>query len=64
MTFAQSVLDRRGGVSESDVKKVRDAGFSDGEIAEIVAAVAINVFTNFFNRTPDVDVDSPQVEVL
>jgi len=64
LTFAQSVLDRRGGVSESDVKKVRDAGFSDGEIAEIVAAVAINVFTNFFNRTADVDVDSPHVEVL
>ena len=58
------MLDRRGGVSESDVKKVRDTGFSDGEIAEIVAAVAINVFTNFFNRTADVDVDSPHVEVL
>ncbi len=58
------MLDRRGGVSESDVKKVRDAGFSDGEIAEIVAAVAINVFTNFFNRTADVDVDCPHVEVL
>lgn len=62
LTFAQAVLDRRGGIGESDVKRARAAGFSDGEIAEIVASVAINVFTNFFNRAFDVDVDFPLVE--
>lgn len=62
LTFAQSVIDRRGGVGESDIKAVRTAGFSDAEIAEIVAAVALNFFTNFFNRAFDVDVDFPRVE--
>ncbi len=62
LKFAKSVLDRRGGVVESDLKAVRGAGFSDGEIAEIVASVALNVFTNFFNRAFDVDVDFPLVE--
>ncbi len=62
LRFAQSVIDLRGGIGESDLKAVRLAGFSDAEIAEIVAAVAINVFTNFFNRAFDVDVDFPRVE--
>ncbi len=62
LTFAQAVIDRRGGISEGDIKAVRNAGFSDAEIAEIVAAVALNFFTNFFNRAFDVDVDFPRVE--
>lgn len=62
LTFAQAVIDRRGGVGESDVKAVRTAGFSDAEIAEIVATVALNVFTNLFNRAFDVDIDFPLVQ--
>ncbi len=62
LTFAQSVINRRGGVGDRDVTAVRAAGYSDAEIAEIVATVALNVFTNFFNRAFDVDVDFPLVE--
>jgi hypothetical protein len=62
LKFAQAVIDRRGGIGDSDVKAARAAGFSDAELAEIVAAVAINFFTNFFNRAFDVDVDFPRVE--
>ena len=62
LTFAQAVIDTRGGIVEGDIKAVRGAGFSDPEIAEIVAAVALNFFTNFFNRAFDVDVDFPRVE--
>ncbi len=62
LTFAQAVIDTHGGIVEGDLKAVRAAGFSDAEIAEIVAAVALNFFTNFFNRAFDVDVDFPRVE--
>ncbi len=62
LKFARSVIDLRGGVGVSDISAVRAAGFSDAEIAEIVGAVALNVFTNFFNRAFDVDVDFPRVE--
>jgi len=40
---------------------VRNAGFSEGEIAEIIAHVALNVFTNSFNVATDVDIDFPKV---
>ena len=62
LAFAQRLLQTRGGVDASDIDGVRDAGFTDGQIAEIVGAVALNIFTNMFNRAFDVEIDFPRVE--
>jgi uncharacterized peroxidase-related enzyme len=61
LMFATRVLDSKGQISESDLTAVRAAGFSDGEIAEIIAHVALNVFTNYFNVATEVDIDFPKV---
>lgn len=61
LTFAKRVLDTKGQVTESDLSTVRAAGYSDGEIAEIIAHVALNVFTNYFNIATEVDIDFPKV---
>jgi uncharacterized peroxidase-related enzyme len=61
LTFAKRVLETKGQVSEADLAAVRDAGFSEGAIAEIIAHVALNVFTNYFNVAADVDIDFPKV---
>ena len=63
LTFASQVLDAKGQVTAAQVQAVRDAGFSDGEIAEIIANVALNVLTNYFNVAADVEIDFPQVLV-
>ncbi len=61
LVFARAVVDSRGDVSDADLADVRAAGYSDGEIAEIVANVAINVFTNYFNQVARTEVDFPRV---
>jgi uncharacterized peroxidase-related enzyme len=61
LSFAKRVLDAKGQITESDLAAVRSAGFSDGDIAEIVAHVALNVFTNYFNNATEVDIDFPKV---
>jgi uncharacterized peroxidase-related enzyme len=61
LQFALAVLQRRGGVSDGELARVRAAGFSDGEITEIIAHVALNVFTNYFNRAAVTEIDFPQV---
>ena len=61
LTFAKRVLETKGQVSESDFAAVRAAGFSDGEIAEIIAHVALNVFTNYFNVAAEIEIDFPKV---
>lgn len=62
LAFARRVLETRGGIDASEVEGVRAAGFSDAEITEIVGAVALNQFTNIFNRAFDVEIDFPRVE--
>jgi uncharacterized peroxidase-related enzyme len=61
LTFARKIVQDRGHVSDEDVAEVRRAGYNDGEIAEIVANVALNVFTNYFNHVADTEIDFPAV---
>ena len=61
LSFTQSVLETRGGVSDVDVEQVRAAGYSDGEIAEIIAHVALSILTNYVNKVADTEVDFPRV---
>jgi uncharacterized peroxidase-related enzyme len=61
LQFARAILDRRGDVSDQDIARVRAAGFSEAAIVEIIAQVALNVFTNYFNRAAQTDIDFPQV---
>jgi uncharacterized peroxidase-related enzyme len=61
LRFALAILQRRGAVSDRELGDVRTAGWSDGEIAEIIAHVALNVFTNYFNRACHTEIDFPRV---
>lgn len=63
LQFVQALVVQRGVVSDQAVAQVKAAGFSDGDIAEIVANVAINIFTNYFNHVARTDVDFPRVAV-
>jgi len=63
LAFAQKVLARKGQVTDADFEAVRQAGFGEGEIAEIIAHVALNIFTNYFNLAAATDVDFPKVSL-
>ncbi len=64
LRFARALVLQRGLVSDADLREVRAAGASDGEIAETVATVALNVFTNWFNHVAATPVDFPAVAPL
>ena len=64
LEFAQKVVRERGDVKDTDISKLRDAGFSDGEICEIIANVALNVFTNYFNHIAGTEIDFPPAPEL
>ncbi len=61
LAFARQVVTSRGQVSDVDFEAVRKAGFGPDEIAEIIAHVALNVFTNYFNNAAHVEVDFPKI---
>ncbi len=61
LMFAHQIVAKRGEVDDTDVRTVRAAGFGDGEITEIVANVALNILTNYFNHVAQTVVDFPKV---
>ena len=46
------------------LQELRDHGFTDGDLAEVVANVALNIFTNYFNHVAETDIDFPKAEAL
>lgn len=64
LRFARTVVEKRGVVTEPDIAAVRDAGFGDAEIAEVVANVALNIFTNYFNNVAGTTIDFPKAPAL
>lgn len=61
LNFATKLIDKRGHVSETDLTDVRNAGFNDEEIVEILSHVAMNTFTNYFNEAFKIEIDFPVV---
>jgi uncharacterized peroxidase-related enzyme len=59
--FALAVAKGRGSVTDDDVAAARDAGYDEGEILEIIANVALNVFTNYVNKIAQTEIDFPVV---
>jgi uncharacterized peroxidase-related enzyme len=62
--FAVRVVRQRGHVSDDEVRAVRDAGYDDGQIVEIVQHVALNTWTNYLNLVAATAIDFPAVEAL
>lgn len=61
LQFALTIVAKRGEVSDEDFATVTAAGYSETEIAEIIAHVGLNTFTNYFNISAQVEVDFPKV---
>lgn len=62
--FATQVVKARGHVVDADVAAVKAAGFSQGEIIEIVVHVALNTLTNYVNEVAQTEIDFPAAAAL
>ncbi len=62
--FSRKTVEARGHVSNDDLSALRAAGASDAEITEVVANVALNIFTNYFNHVAETVIDFPKAEPL
>ena len=60
LSFARTIVTKRGWVTDDDVLRIRRAGYRDVEIVEIVAVVAWNLFINYFAHVAHLEVDFPE----
>ena len=61
LRFARRIVEKRGSVSVDDIREIRNAGYDELEIVEIIAHVALNIFTNYFNLVAQTEIDFPPV---
>lgn len=63
LRFAIAVVSNRAQIDNDDVEALRISGFNDEAIVEIMAHVALNLFTNYVNVAFKVPVDFPAVKL-
>jgi AhpD family alkylhydroperoxidase len=59
LRFAAKMVAQRGQLPDSEVSALKDAGSSDGEIAEIIATIALNIYRSYFNLIARPEIDFP-----
>jgi len=59
--FAAKLAQGRGEVSDADFAAVKAAGYSNAEVVEIIAHVAVNVFAGTANKALETDIDFPRI---
>lgn len=57
LQFAKQVMENHGSVSDEELKRVRDAGYNDAEIVEMIGSVVLGCFTNFLNNVANTELD-------
>jgi len=61
LNFAKEILDKRGAVSDESLQHIKEAGYSEAQVLEIVAQVVLSIFTNYINIISDTDIDFPKL---
>lgn len=64
LKFAKEILHAKGKVSDATLQAVKDAGYDDGAISEIIAKVALSIFTNYFNNVAETAIDFPKIKPI
>ena len=64
LQFASALVAQQGRVSDEDLTRLRRIGYGDADVAEIVANVALSIFTSYFNHVAGTQVDFPEAPNL
>lgn len=64
LQFVQAVVRERGFVSDHQLEAVREAGWDDSAIVELVGHAIENTFTNYLYHVSQVPIDFPEVEFV
>lgn len=63
VTFARALVASMGAMSNAEFQAARDA-LTEEEVVEVIAHVALNVFTNLLGKSAQVPIDFPEVALL
>lgn len=61
--FARALVAHSGEITSAELADVRNAGYGDAEVVEIITHVGMNILTNILGKASRVDIDFPKVEL-
>ena len=61
VAFAKALNEHSGEVTQAEFDAVREAGYSEAEIVEIITHVGMNILTNLIGKASRVEIDFPRV---
>ncbi|WP_420548341.1 carboxymuconolactone decarboxylase family protein [Curvivirga sp.] len=61
--FAKALNTHMGDITQAEFNAVREAGYSDSDIVEIITHVGMNILTNLIGKATHVDIDFPKVSL-
>jgi len=62
--FAVALAEHKGEVTTAEILEVRNAGYSESDIVEIITHVGMNMLTNIVGKASRVEIDFPKVELM
>lgn len=62
LKFAKLVTRSRGQVTTDDIQAVKEAGYNDEDVLEIILNVVSNSLTNYVNHLAETEIDFPEVK--
>jgi uncharacterized peroxidase-related enzyme len=63
VAFAKALNENLGDVTQAELDAVRNAGYGNDEIVEIITHVGMNILTNLIGKASQVDIDFPKVSL-
>lgn len=61
--FARSVVEHQGEITTAELIEMRDAGFSESDIVEVITHVGMNILTNMIGKASRLEIDFPKVSL-
>ena len=61
--FAQALVEHKGEVTSEEIHELRDAGYSESDIVEIITHTGMNFLTNILAKASRVEIDFPSVDL-
>lgn len=61
--FARSLVEHMGEITTAELLEMRNAGYSESDIVEVITHVGMNILTNILGKAGRIDIDFPKVEL-
>jgi len=61
--FARALAEHHGEVTDAELSEMRESGFSEADIVEVITHVGMNVLTNILGKASRIEIDFPKVSL-